>query len=107
MRVPEKSAIALGSAIALAVRPERITISAASDTRGDDGNRVRGVVEGIVFLGESTTYLIRAGTDQFRVKRFHEPDGERFRGGDEVTLSWSPADTNVFALDQSRKGAGD
>ncbi len=65
----------------VAVRPERITISAASGT-------ISGVVADIIYRGTATTYLVQ--TDQLMVRVLRQnADGEPvFQKGERVFLSW-------------------
>jgi spermidine/putrescine transport system ATP-binding protein len=89
-----------GASVVLAIRPEKIVVEQTPSTPTDTRNRVDGVIESVVFLGESTTYLVRVGTDLFRAKRFHEADSRALAARDRVTLSWLPEDTNAFVDDR-------
>jgi spermidine/putrescine transport system ATP-binding protein len=86
-----------GAAIALAVRPDKTIVQAAGTDLPGEANRLEGVIEGVVFLGESTTFLVRAGDDLMRAKRFVD-DGASLHTGSSVVLAWQPADTTAFAL---------
>ena len=90
-----------GTPVVLAIRPEKIVVEQSLSDPADTRNRVHGVIESVVFLGESTTYLVRVGNDLFRAKRFHESDTRLLATGDEVTLSWLPEDTSAFVDDRS------
>jgi spermidine/putrescine transport system ATP-binding protein len=85
-----------GASVALSVRPEKIAISANLEAEPASPNFLKGVVETIVFLGESTTYLVRANDREFRVKRFHDADHRVIAEGTPVLLSWHPDDTSIF-----------
>lgn len=95
-RCPQGFQAQRGAAVALSVRPEKIAISADLDADPKAANRLDGVVETIVFLGESTTYLVRANGREFRVKRFHAADHQIIAEGTQVLLSWHPDDTSIF-----------
>jgi spermidine/putrescine transport system ATP-binding protein len=88
-----------GTPVVLAIRPEKIVVENSSSPRADTQNRVHGVIESVVFLGESTTYLVRVGNDLFRAKRFHEANTRVFAAGDQVILSWFSEDTSAFVDD--------
>jgi spermidine/putrescine transport system ATP-binding protein len=97
-RVEPGFAAAPGSEVALAVRPEKIALREEAEPDGAGRNRVVGLIETVVFLGESTTYLVRVDQDLFRVKQFHDVAQRRMAEGSRVTLTWWPEDTNVFSL---------
>jgi ABC-type Fe3+/spermidine/putrescine transport system ATPase subunit len=90
-----------GTPVVLAIRPEKIVVEQLRSKPVGARNRVQGVIESVVFLGESTTYLVRVGNDLFRAKRFHEADTRVLATGDGATLSWLPEDTSVFFEDRS------
>jgi spermidine/putrescine transport system ATP-binding protein len=94
-----------GTSVVLAVRPEKIVVERSSSPPVEGRNRVQGVIESVVFLGESTTYLVRVGNESFRAKRFHEADTRVLAAGDPVILSWLPEDTNAFIDDPSSPAA--
>lgn len=89
-----------GSAISLAIRPEKIGIARAGQANSPERNQLAGVIENVVFLGESTTYVVRAGSDQVRAKVFQDANTGIFGIGDAVTLSWRPEDANVFVAEE-------
>jgi spermidine/putrescine transport system ATP-binding protein len=97
-RVEPGFAASPGTAVALAVRPEKIALRGEADAIPPELNRVRGVVETVVFLGESTTSLVRVGEEIFRVKQFHDAAHRRTLEGSRVMLTWSPEDTSIFVL---------
>ncbi len=97
---PPSANLSSGTSVVLAIRPEKIVVEQTQSEQTDTRNRVNGVIESVVFLGESTTYLVRVGNDLFRAKRFHEADTQAVADGDCVTLSWLPRDTNVFVDDR-------
>jgi spermidine/putrescine ABC transporter ATP-binding subunit len=95
--------LAPGTTIALAVRPEKVTIGPPFNGRDRDAaiNRVDGMLENVVFLGESTTYLVRAGGDLLRAKRVREDGAAHLAQGAPVTLSWLPGDTSAFVTEEA------
>jgi len=95
-----------GTSVVLAIRPEKIVVEQSLSKPADTRNRVQGVIESVVFLGESTTYLVRVGNDLFRAKRFHEADSRELAAGDRVALSWLPEDTSAFIDDGGLPSSG-
>jgi spermidine/putrescine transport system ATP-binding protein len=104
--LPTGAALSPGSRIFLTVRPEKLSIASQLDVPRADTNRVTGVIENIVFLGESTTYLVRVGNAIFRVKQFVDSNVAQMTPEARVALSWTPRDTNVFPADAARPFAG-
>ena len=90
-----------GAVVALAVRPEKVSVAPAANPAADHRNRnhVCGTIESVAFLGESTTYLVRVDDGLFRAKRFQDAGTWQPASGDPVTLTWSADDTHVFAAD--------
>ena len=82
-----------GTAVTLAVRPERMAMVALGDGHGDGGNAVMGVVHTVTYAGAVTTYRLD-GPGGLALRVFvQNRDGTRFAPGSEVRLQWSPADT--------------
>jgi ABC-type Fe3+/spermidine/putrescine transport system ATPase subunit len=90
-----------GAAVALTVRPEKVSLSLTTGRAKGRVNSVGGVIESVVFLGESTTYLIRVDDGLFRVKQFQDADHGEFVSGAAVTLEWNPHDTSAFLTDDN------
>jgi spermidine/putrescine transport system ATP-binding protein len=96
------AALSPGSRVVLTVRPEKISIVSELDAPRADTNRVTGMIENVVFLGESTTYLVRVGNAILRVKQFVDSNVALMAAETRVALSWTPRDTNVFSADDTR-----
>ncbi|CAH1652288.1 ABC transporter ATP-binding protein [Chelatococcus asaccharovorans] len=64
------------------VRPEWVTLDTPQPHR--DVELPRGVVDRLMFFGQSSDYLVTLGNRQMRVKR--RPDAPEFRAGDTVIL---------------------
>ena len=86
-----REGLAAGDPVALAVRPEKLTIG--KDTPPHDENALRGVIEEIAYQGDISIYQVRlpSGT----IMRVTAPNRERsalraLTWEDEVTLSWRP-----------------
>ena len=74
---------AAGAAALLVVRPEDVVLTAA----GPGANGFAGKVENRIFLGEMIDYLIRAGSDEIRVRARPEWD---FSIGQQVSVELPP-----------------
>jgi spermidine/putrescine transport system ATP-binding protein len=93
IRVP--AALVNGStSVEVGVRPEKIRLSAADDTRTQGANTLDGVIRDASYLGVSTQYIVEArGGAQVTV---YEQNVERATrselraAGDEVVMSWLP-----------------
>jgi spermidine/putrescine ABC transporter ATP-binding subunit len=89
--VPDPEDIGPGQPITVALRPERIVIA---EERGD--NRVEGVIEEVIYVGEATKFRIRVGNDRYlTVKQPSRLETMRWQRGDRVTLSWRREDAVV------------
>jgi ABC-type Fe3+/spermidine/putrescine transport system ATPase subunit len=88
-----------GSRIFLTVRPEKISIAKELETAPPGTNQLTGIIESVVFLGDSTTYLIRVGDVVFRAKQFVDSNTAEMTAGARVLLSWLPQDTTAFPAD--------
>lgn len=92
-----------GAPVALTVRPEKVSIAGHSGAGANGTNQLAGVLESVVFLGESTTYLVRAVDGLFRVKQFQDVDATEIVAGAPVTLRWEQADTSAFAAPDGQR----
>ncbi len=85
-----------GAKVAVAVRPERITLETAGE--GDGINRVTGIVADIVYGGTVSTYFIQCGDLKIRVVRQNGAGaGAGPERGARVTASWPAAAVRVLA----------
>jgi len=76
-----------GAPALIAVRPEKISVSAGDGGAGP--NRLSGAVASAVFSGSSTTYRVAVGEQTLAVFQQNSTP-RRFQPGDRVTLHWSP-----------------
>jgi putative spermidine/putrescine transport system ATP-binding protein len=93
------AALPPGTRIFLTVRPEKISITKELKAAPPGTNQLTGIIESVVFLGESTTYLIRVGDVVFRAKQFVDSNVAEMTAGAQVLLSWLPRDTTAFPAD--------
>ena len=92
-------ALAPGARVFLAVRPEKLSIAKEQKALAPGTNQLSGIIESVVFLGESTTYLIRVGDVLIRAKQFVDSSVAEMTAGVGVVLSWLPRDTAAFPAD--------
>jgi putrescine transport system ATP-binding protein len=83
--------LAVGAAVCLGVRPEKLLLSRAPLAAGL--NRLRGVIQDVAYLGGLSSYHVRLGDG--KVIRASAPNLERRAGvplavGDEVHVGWRP-----------------
>jgi len=83
--------LAVGAAVCLGVRPEKLLLSRAPLAAGL--NRLRGVIQDVAYLGGLSSYHVRLGDGT--VIRASAPNLERRAGvplavGDEVHVGWRP-----------------
>ncbi|MEJ8570638.1 ABC transporter ATP-binding protein [Microbaculum marinum] len=83
-----------GTRVTIAVRPERMTVSAGSPAAGGARNEIGARVDEAIFAGNSLTYMLTHGARSVRV--FAQNTGaEPVAAGAPVRVSWNPADTIV------------
>ena len=83
-----------GSAIAIAVRPERIALDPVP--RPDDNALADGIVEDVVYLGTTSTYLVRVSPGGLiRVTR--QNTDTSFSRGQRVSVTWPRSAVVVLA----------
>ncbi|MEY6434240.1 polyamine ABC transporter ATP-binding protein [Thioalkalicoccus limnaeus] len=89
MRCP--APLALGKPVTIAIRPEKIRLSAAY--RDDAVNQIRGTVEDIAYLGDVSIYHVRTGPDQvtrMTLANIQPHTEQALTWGQEVAMEWSP-----------------
>jgi spermidine/putrescine transport system ATP-binding protein len=105
VRAPGRD-VAVGSAVQVGVRPEKLRLQAMSDEapaiRHEDGsNEILGRVSDASYVGVSTQYVVRLdeGRDVVVYTQNLEVSGvgEQHREGQQVRLSWLPKHTFVIA----------
>jgi putrescine transport system ATP-binding protein len=89
MLVVEHASLAAGSDVAVAVRPEKITLAPAADAL----NRLQGRVRGTAYRGEASTYEVElAGGKLLRVTLTNtRRSAQPFAAGQAVALAFEPA----------------
>ena len=84
-----------GSAVTLAVRPEKIGLGAAES--GADGNALPAIVQQIIYAGAASTFLLAAEDGTLLRVFAQNRDVPAAAPGQRVTLHWAPAHSVVVA----------
>jgi putrescine transport system ATP-binding protein len=93
-----EDSFAPGSAVSLAVRPEKITIS-RTPPEGNDRNVVRGVVRDLGYFGDQSLYRVKLASGtilQVSAQNLRRTARLTVEWDDEVYLSWEVASTIVL-----------
>ncbi|MFN8660544.1 MAG: ABC transporter ATP-binding protein [Thermomicrobiales bacterium] len=96
--VAPATAAGAGTPVAIALRPEKLMIRPGGLAQSDTSNALAGELAGVVFLGESVTYVVNTGNEQLRVKQFQQDGRVHFQAGDPVTVTWTRDDARAFAV---------
>jgi putrescine transport system ATP-binding protein len=91
-RVTQAARGAAGSAVALALRPEKLWLAAVPPS-DPDGNALRGAVTDIAYRGERSIYRVRTITDLMLSVAVSNPTRKtetRHAVGDNVWVTWPP-----------------
>ena len=79
-----------GETVRVAVRPERVRITAAGSPPRDGGSRVDGTVAEVVFLGMYTQFHVDTRVGRIVSHRLADELRTSYESGSPVTLSWEP-----------------
>jgi spermidine/putrescine transport system ATP-binding protein len=85
----------IGQSVTLALRPERLVISAGAERMAS----VQGKVREVIYLGTDSRYLVEIGSGQELVVRSQNTgvsDPATFDTGDTVHIGWEPDDAQVL-----------
>jgi spermidine/putrescine transport system ATP-binding protein len=94
----DETGCGVGQAVAVSLRPERITLSRPSNGVASDGNSLGGRVVDLTYLGTDIQYRVSLadGLSLTALARNGSADG-RFAVGDPVRAEWSPAHMRTLA----------
>lgn len=84
-----------GDLVYLSVRPEKFRISREAPNGGNHLNRLKAVVDDIIYLGAHTRYWVRVGDYRLEIFQQHSRfllDEKPIRWKEEVWISWSADD---------------
>ena len=91
--------VSTGDAVCLAIRPEKITLTAGDEAAGAGGtNSFAGVLTDINYIGGLSMYRVRLDSGaMLKVARANaRRTGDRFASGQRVSLSFAPEDVVVL-----------
>jgi ABC-type Fe3+/spermidine/putrescine transport system ATPase subunit len=92
-----------GSAVTLALRPERITF-AAPESRTSDRQWLAAQVQHVSYLGAERKYQVRAGGLLLNIRQPAAAVRSTILTGDSVTIGWRPEDIRVLpATDEAEE----
>ena len=87
---------ARGQRVVGAVRPEKIVLAAAP--RAGSANYWPGIIDDVVFAGDTTRYRVRGqGPDVVTVKIQNRDEAQKLGIGSTVGLTWSSTEMQLFA----------
>ncbi len=97
LRATHRSGLRLNDTVSLTVRPEKIVCGDID--AGAASNRVTGIVERVIFVGETRRYeFLLPDQQRLIVKRQNRADVENFLPGDRVALSWHADDSQIVQV---------
>jgi putrescine transport system ATP-binding protein len=90
-RLAAKTAVAVGTQAAVALRPEKIEMASAQAPQGAE-NSLAGKVHDIGYFGDLSTYRVRLEDGrEVKVAAINRASDRQFGRGDQVLLTWAPA----------------
>jgi len=91
---------ATGTAVTLAVRPEKLGLVRADTERNHDLDAVHGAVDRVTFMGNAIAYhvTVAGGRTPFgiEIRQGNAPGIEHFAVGDAVRVRWAPSSASVL-----------
>jgi len=82
--------------VSVTVRPEKIVLGETPETMDSTMNRLTGIVEQVIFVGETRRYEIAlAGGARMIVKRQNRSGVPGYERGDRVQIAWHIEDTKL------------
>jgi spermidine/putrescine ABC transporter ATP-binding subunit len=80
----------------LVVRPERVRFVGEAP---EGWNHLTGTVQEVIYVGETTKYVVTAGEEALRVKQQNRLGVTRYKVGDRVGIGWPVAEGNILPED--------
>jgi hypothetical protein len=96
--VPVDGAVAAGSALRVAVRPEWVRIEAVGATRADGGSRLEGSLAQVVYLGMYTQFHVDTPVGRVVSHRLAEGAPDSLSAGSSVAVAWDADQTYTLAV---------
>jgi spermidine/putrescine transport system ATP-binding protein len=85
-----------GTPVTLTLRPERLYLFGIDEPGSGETNRLDGVVNRRVYLGNSLFYEVDVGFDLLRVRHENTPGMAVFDSGDRVAIHWRPGSSKAL-----------
>jgi len=95
-RIPLETGFAVGSPVAVILRPERATVGPRRTIEAGQ-SAVDGVIRSVTYLGNAILYKVGLDWMEVSVREENRPDSERFTTGDDVTVAWDDRAVSVVA----------
>ncbi len=92
----ERASLKPGDAATLAIRPESIDLTLPDENPIDGWNTLTGTIERRVYFGDAHAYEISTAGGNLSVRLDNRPRNAILQPGQAITVSWSPAATNVL-----------
>ena len=86
---------AAGTAVTVALRPERLHLAAPGDDVPAGANRLRGLVQRRVYYGDGFSYEVAVAGVTLEVRQENTPGLARYEAGSEVDVYWDPSAANL------------
>jgi ABC-type Fe3+/spermidine/putrescine transport system ATPase subunit len=96
VRGPDSDDAKPGRRALLVVRPERMRFV---DDAPEGWNRLTGTVQEVIYVGETTKYVVTAGEETLRVKQQNRLGVPRYKIGDRVGIGWPVAEGSILPED--------
>jgi len=96
--VPVDGAVAAGSALRVAVRPEWVRIEAVGATAAEGGSRLEGSLAQVVYLGMYTQFHVDTPVGRVVSHRLAEGAPDSLSAGSSVAVAWDADQTYTLAV---------
>jgi spermidine/putrescine transport system ATP-binding protein len=95
IRVEADTGATAGSAVTVAIRPERFELYDLDEPIPDGLNRIRGTVTRRTYYGDVHYYDVRTPAGEVEAKEENRPGVELYEVGEEAYVVWAPSATTV------------
>jgi spermidine/putrescine transport system ATP-binding protein len=88
-----------GSAVTVAIRPEKVGLWRPDAERDQQLDALHGVIDRVTFLGNSISYVVRIEAPEpftLHVRQGNTPGIEHFDAGEPVRVRWAPSSATVL-----------
>ena len=95
-RIAASCEVAVGTGVAVGIRPERLSLSTSHDEVGLGRHTIEGTVAARIYHGDIYFYSVETPAGTMRVKEENRPGVTVHDAGARVVASWNPASTSVL-----------